>query len=395
MSVLCIRFCVKIGGEDIVTVGRRSLSVLLGILLGVSAMGCGRRDDPASTCALADACLESHQGELLDIAFGAASAIPIDPHSKSRSQAQTAVVEACLTLNQPQRAISCAEQIRDWRRGMAYADLACHCIRRGLKIDVEPYLDRAARIAEEAEDWRKDRIRDKIAAARTMGRGEDDFDAEMAASAKVVSSGQFDAVKGVLGRYARLFDRVYADAGRRRAVEERIRASWNGMPGFIRLDLLMELAQSAIVQSDRVKAMELIQEAWTIVDSARWQPTIEIPVRAKLAELRFRAGDPTKANEEAKAALDLFDAKREQIANIYRAQTLRPIAEAYQEMGQADAACGLYRLAVEAGVENPNSRPRAEDLAATCCSMAVHAVKPDPQLLGRIREIRGGLGDPW
>jgi hypothetical protein len=64
-------------------------------------------------------------------------------------------------------------------------------------------------------------------------------------------------------------------------------------------------------------------------------------------------------------------------------------------MGDTAAALAVYKQAVEAGMENPNSRPRAEDLAATCCSMAVHAVQPDAELFARIREICAGLSDPW
>jgi tetratricopeptide (TPR) repeat protein len=390
-----IRFHIQIGGEIIVTVGRRSLPVLLGIILGVCVVGCGRRSEQAVTCSLTDAPLESYQCELLDVAFGAASVIPSDPHVKSRSQAQAAVVTACLELDQPQRAFRYIEQIEDWRRGMAYADLAFHCVRHGPKTDVEPYLNLATRIAEEAEDWRKDRIRSKVAATRTMSRPADAFDVEMEALAKAASSRQFDAVKEALGAYVQLFNRVYSDAERRGRVEEEIRASWGGVPGFVQLGLLMEMIESSLAHSDRTKTLELVNEAEAIVDSASWQPTIEIPLRARLAGLRFRAGDQERAIEEMKVALELFGAKRDQIVNIHRAQTLRPIAEAYQAMGKTDIANDLYSRAIEAGVENPNSRPRAEDLAATCCSMAVHAVKPAAELLGRIHEIREGLGDPW
>jgi hypothetical protein len=53
------------------------------------------------------------------------------------------------------------------------------------------------------------------------------------------------------------------------------------------------------------------------------------------------------------------------------------------------------RRFVEEGVENPNSRPRAEDLSATCRSMALHAVEPDADLWKRMRQIGDGLGPPW
>jgi tetratricopeptide (TPR) repeat protein len=383
----------QIGSEGIVTIRWRFQCVFAGLMLGVVVAGCGRRDNQAAS--LADAPLEAHQRELLEIAFHAASAIPSDPHIKSRSQAQAAVVTACLELNQPQRALGYIERIDDWRRGTAYADLAKHCMRRGFKTDVEAYLSHALKIAEGAEDWRKDRIVGQVAVVRAMSLPMADFDAEMAVQAKMVSSQQFDALKEALATYVRLFNRVYSDVQRRTTVEESIRASWDKMPGFVRLDLMIDMIEHCLAHSDRTKALDLVKEARSIADSTSWQPTIEIPLKAKLARLRFLAGDPERASEEAKDALELFDTKRDQIANIYRAQTLRPIAEAHRTMGKADVAIDLYARAVEAGVENPNSRPRAEDLAATCCSMAMQGAEPSLELLSRIREIREGLGDPW
>ncbi len=64
-------------------------------------------------------------------------------------------------------------------------------------------------------------------------------------------------------------------------------------------------------------------------------------------------------------------------------------------MDDTAAALMVYKRAVEEGVENPNSRPRAEDLSATCLSMALHMVEPDAELKNRIRQISEGLGDPW
>ena len=91
----------------------------------------------------------------------------------------------------------------------------------------------------------------------------------------------------------------------------------------------------------------------------------------------------------------MFAAKREEIVDIYRAGALRTIAETYQAMGETAAASKTYKQAIEAGIENPNSRPRAEDLSATLCSMAVHGVEPDAGLWTRITDIEAGLGDPW
>jgi len=81
--------------------------------------------------------------------------------------------------------------------------------------------------------------------------------------------------------------------------------------------------------------------------------------------------------------------------NIYRAGALRPLAEAYQSMGDTAAALTVFKKAVEEGVENPNSRPRVEDLSATCRSMALSGVEPDADLWARLREVFTGLGQPW
>ena len=64
-------------------------------------------------------------------------------------------------------------------------------------------------------------------------------------------------------------------------------------------------------------------------------------------------------------------------------------------MGETPEALRLYSMAVEEGAVNINARPRAEDLVATCCSMALRSIEPDAKLKARIQEIRGGLGDPW
>jgi hypothetical protein len=64
-------------------------------------------------------------------------------------------------------------------------------------------------------------------------------------------------------------------------------------------------------------------------------------------------------------------------------------------MGDEARALSFWMQAAEAGVENPNSRPRADDLAATCMSMVKAKVAPDEKLWLRLRAIASGLGEPW
>ena len=57
--------------------------------------------------------------------------------------------------------------------------------------------------------------------------------------------------------------------------------------------------------------------------------------------------------------------------------------------------CGRLSHAIEAGTINPNSRPRAEDLSATCASIALAGIEPDASIRQRIERARAGLADPW
>jgi tetratricopeptide (TPR) repeat protein len=213
--------------------------------------------------------------------------------------------------------------------------------------------------------------------------------------AALVATEQFDVVRNALDVYAELFRRFYEDPERRKRIKERVRESWDLMPLFIRVELLADLAEIALAHEDQAETLALIDEARGIMESAQWPPYAEVTLVARLAALRFAAGDEQVAVQELERALVLFDAEKRRIVDIDRAETLRPIAEAYHRMGRDDAALEIYRRALEAGMENPNSRPRAEDLVDTCCSLAVHAVEPGRELMERIREVRDALGDPW
>jgi len=385
---------------------RKKLHILYSLLIAcifVFAIGFDSHDEAKSACSMKHLTLSSHQIELLEIAFQAASAMPINPHIKDRSRAQESIVKACFELKQPQRALGYIEQIDNWRRGAGYADLALYYAQHeAMKEDLEPFLNKAAQVAEEAEDWRKDHIQVKVDQVNILLRHyqkarvrTDSFDKEMEALEKNMSSGQFDAVKNTLMAYSELFNRFYTDSHRRALIEKKLKAAWGSMPIFVRIDLLIQLTGFALAHSDQTKALKLVGEIESIIESVSLQPRFAIPIKTKLAELRFHAGDRQRARTEAQNALSLFDEEREKIANIYRAQMLRSLAEAYLTMGEAAMALDLYKRAIEAGIENPNSRPRAEDLAATCCAMALHSVEPDAELLSRIRKILDKLGDPW
>ena len=393
--------------------------------------GCGKQDRTDAVTqqnsviagSLTDKTLAAYQSKLLNLAFETASAIPATPHIKDRSRAQEKVVTTSLELDQPRRALDLIERIDNWRRGAGYCDLAFYYARHGYANEAQQYLNLAVETSESAEDWRRDQIRVKIASTYTLLRqtlqadqfetgvadsesgkvagvkamiaGEDYFDEQMNALDALIAPGNFDIVENALKACANLFNRFYDDAGRRLMAEDKIKTSWGKLPVFKRIELLTELAGFALDHADQAKALELVNEAQFLMDSAKWPPEYRISLISKLVRLRFLAGDRQKARTEADALLALFDSQRNKIVDISRAGALRPLAEAYQSMGDTAAALAIYKRAVEEGVENPNSRPRAEDLSATCCSMALHGVEPDAELWARILQINKELGDPW
>lgn len=372
---------------------------------------------------LTDKPLASYQDKLLGLAFETAAAIPVKPHIKDRSRAQEKVVSAALELDQPLLALSCLEKIDNWRRGSGYADLALYCARHGFTDEAQQYVNRAMQVSESAEDWRRDHIRIKIANAYALlgqnqqadqfGAGladaeagkiatvkasiadEDAFDEHMNALEPLLVSNNFDIVDNALQACAQLFHRFYDHTVRRSLVEEKMKTSWEKLPIFKRVEFLTELAGFALDHGDQAKSLALVNEAQTFMDGAQWRPEHRIPLVSKLVRLRFGAGDEQKARADADTLLALFDAERNKMANIERAGTLRPLAETYQSMGNTATARAVYKRIVEEGVENPNSRPRAEDLADTCISMALHEIMPDDELWNRILQIQDGLGDPW
>jgi len=157
----------------------------------------------------------------------------------------------------------------------------------------------------------------------------------------------------------------------------------------------MTLADAALDHKDQEKALTLVNDAQRLFGGTQWAPEDRISLASRLAARLHLAGDTLKARSEVDAALALFANERHRMFDIDRADALIPVAEAYVAMGDKAAALTVYRQAVADGAENPNSRPRAEDLCATCCSMARHAIEPDAELWAKMREIREGLGDPW
>lgn len=382
-------------------------AALLGSADSASAAN-GADDSPARAVQkeveLVDAPLAAYQGELLTLAHEVASALPTHPHAKNRARMQADVVTACLELDQPRRALSYIETIDNWRRGSTYADLAGHLARHGRPEHVQHFLALADAVAENRkadpneQDWRPELIQTKIAAvlvAATPDQVPVDYDARVAELDLIVKRGGLEETHFALTEYARLYDQQYDTESRRNGLYTKILNGWDKSPVQFRFDVVMQLVDAALGHGDRRTALVLIGQARLQVDSIEFAAEDRVRLFAQLSDALHRAGDASSAKVLLDSASSLYDTSETQIVDIYRSQALRALAEQYARFGEKDKALALYERAVEAGIANPNSRPRADDLQAVCCSLARSALDPGTKLMKRLREIRAGLGDPW
>lgn len=392
----------------------------------------------------ADAALQPHQRELLELAFATASAIPTMPHIKARSRAQERVLVTCLELEQSQRALRYIEKIDNWRRGVGYADLAFFFAQKGDEQEAARFLAKArehvdemslaAKTEEDGFDgndealegyqaWRLDRVRAKI--ARTylwLGQDEKAIEFEeglepsecgmvevvrartldpkeienvAAALDTVATEGDLERVRNAVNVGLRCLERFYGDEPKRQLFLRKLEACLAKTPVMLRIDYSISIADIALDEGDADTARQFLARAEEVLGSTPLSSEDEIPLRAHLAGLRHRAGEQARARSEIDAAAEKFQAARMQIGDLQRADVLLPLAETYAAMGDAAAALRIYAQAARDGAENPNAVPRADDLVALCCSMARNAVEPDTDLWLRIHRTNAELHEPW
>jgi len=423
----------------------RFLSQTPALLLSLGLLACGAQQPEPAAVAHAEsdgalpseaapgaggspAQLEPHVDELLEVCIEAASRFPLNPHIKNRSRAQELAVEAAFELGDLERGLRYANRIENWRRGSCYADYAYRLSDAGDSPEVQEYLDKAAQWIEtgEGNDWRTYQIRYKIArvherlgqdqearailvdlpeqttveqaeyeAERSRLTAEEEFDERIAWVDRAIQVGTLDDVMVAFSGLTVLYDRFYEDATRRALIEEKLRSSRSKAPLDITLETLGTLGRTALEHGDREHALELAGELGELFASASWVPEDELQRAAPIAELRFLAGDEEGALAELSRLRKRFELKRKVIYDIYRADALTPVAAAYARAGDEATARSVYAQALEESVENPNSRPRVDDLIQICLSMVEVGLDPGPELMARIREVEGGLGDPW
>ncbi len=414
---------------------RTVLRIVTPLLAALLVCGCGtENDDAAGAVAVVDGpraggATDARQMELLDLAYAAASAFPVDPHIKNRSRAQQAVVEAALTAGDLERAERYARGIENWRLGLSLAMVAYGHASKGegdaaRRLLTEAEKDMLGNAADEnAQKWRADRVRSWIAST-WFALGDDakrqEYAVDLEASELerisleegrrleaevldeylggvdvVLDKGDHERVRAVLAALTELHARFHGDEELRQAIGSRVDAAERQVARDLYIDAMLRMAQGAAAAGDPEGAAAFLRRAQSYLEEGRWNADDGAILRSQLAIGWSRAGREDLAQKILDAAAAEFDAREEELFDMFRAAPLRRLAEGYVHAGAHEAATRCYERAVAAGALNPNSRPRAIDLADTLCSMVLNGYRPADSLRARMTEISDGLGNPW
>lgn len=383
----------------------------------------GAASTPSASAASLPSLPRAHQIKLLETAFNVASSIPVQPHIKTQSTAQAAVIDTALEINALDFAESNVQEIRNWRRGTAHADIATYWARNNQPKKAEAHLNAARQIAAAISDWHKYRIHSHMAralvvlggddraaalledadpneaatlqASRAETCAEDEYPAQLEAVKQSLGSERIDVIQQGLAAAVKLHNLFFDNADKRKEILAATSEIFPKIPAVLQIRTLSGMAENAIKHQDKSTAAGLLVKAYNAHETAAWQPRHGIPLLAELVPFAVRAGRPQLAKDWARKAEDTYTQNRADIVNIYRAETLVPLAAAYHEMAKVDKAETLYRKALDEAVINPNSRPRAVDLCMICRSLARHGVRPTDALQAKIKEVRSQLGAPW
>jgi hypothetical protein len=310
---------------------------------------------PASA-AVAARTAPSLQDELLVWGFGAASAIPSDPHLRDKAAAQEALALAAIQLGLSTRAAAFANGMENWRRGSIYGQLAIEAAKSGRADAVKTYATLAEDSLAGAEDWQRDRVLVKLAQAHAWlgddatavrlekGVGEpevgkvaavqaarakpEDFDAQLAILVKSIATKDLDVSRNAFETAAQLAKLAGADEARWSRIEEAIAGASVKIPRDIKMEALLRLAdvRSELGANDAAKA--LVAKACAMRVGAMWMLDSEVPMSASIARRLSAAGDESGARAELDKAIASFEANKQKLPDVFRAQALCPAAEA-------------------------------------------------------------------
>ncbi len=360
---------------------------------------------------------------LLNEGFAIASMIPRHPLGPDRGRAQETVVIAAMDAGFLELAELQAHSIEGWRRGQALARIGQRHAAAGDLARARECVNDALGVAAKETEWKKERI--SVEAASTLAVLRDDAEADrVAAGATPAELGKltvartalvdpsaldaltaqfdrdiatlnFDLARNGIDGYIVLLERSRHDAVRATRSLAALDAAIPGLPMDLQVTTRIRLARLLARLDRRDEAAAQLAQAEQTLASTTFLPEDVIPLSASVARCRRDLGDAQGARKALDRLRDQFPALREGIVDLRRAASMRALAEGYCELGDLAAASACYTQALTEGDHNPNARPRAEDLSATCASMARVGYAPSPTQCTTIAEITLRLVDPW
>lgn len=415
--------------SNIVRAPRASRSLVWCVALASAIVAAPQFASGASTTAdrveLAQAATDqAWRLQLLDFALDVANRVPTQGHERDRARLQELTGLALLDAGMPDRAATCARMIDGWRRGSLLAAIALEQAKRSDKSDDARALATQALAARASTlDWQRERINamvarvyallgddteanrlekglgepemGKVAATRAARFPAADFDAQTKMVDEWLATKNFDLVRNAADVSLELYSGNFADATRRSRIEAAVAAANAQLPFDLRIANLLRLSDMAHKHADVTAANAFIDQAQAQCAAAKWLVEDELVQLSAIAGAKARAGNVTGARKDLEAAVAKFDSARGGIVDIFRAQALRPIAEAYALLGDGAMARAVYGRALTDGASNANARPRADDLVLTSISMSRMRIEPDAAMDAQMRAIRDGLVQPW
>lgn len=379
--------------------------------------------------AFADATIAPEHQAMLAAAWRATGLLPDAPHRKNRNRIQALLVAGCIEAGLLERARTWSADIGGWERGQCLVELADHCVANQVDADVEALLASALQIADDAmrgddaQAWRRDRIRAKVAAVRlAQGRHEaageltkglvdaevanlaevraaqldpQDLERQIADLQQMLASENVDRAQPALQLCVHLLARFAGDEAARERLLDLLQNAYPKLPLTMRIDVLLAAADAATAAEQREVARLLANRCTTLVLGKGWLPEDQVALRARVATSLARAGDMAGARAGLDDAMAQYEATRERIVDVFRGDALRTIAIGYAVLGDRDRAASAFRLALTEGMANPNGRPRVEDLAKTTLAMLASGFVPPADLVQRVEAIASELSAPW
>lgn len=363
------------------------------------------------------------QADLLTHAMQVASAMEAKAHTRVKARLQKDVACAAIDVGMIDFAIGSADVIQDWRRGEVLAIAAQALARTGDRQRAEACVANAVQVATGAEVAKQERLNIEIARALALlghveqarqfgarasqdltGQVEaelvtqvpiDELDRQCDAFDRAIATGSFDIVRSGVEGYFRVWAHLRSDGVRSARAERAIRSALVALPPGMQIETYLRLADALQAAGRRDESLQALAAAASLLRGGDFLPDTLGPLVRDVARTQARHGDRAGAGALVREMLQRYEAAPTAMVDIERADYLRPLAEALQDLGEPNEARRVWTLALDAGSVNPNARPRAEDLCLTSLSMVRSGAEPTADMRTRMATIQNGLKAPW